>query len=340
MSMLSKINNKKSKSVSVFSLIFSCLLASSGCESSPPQVNSAIPITWGESNTLQLVSQSATSSQPWRKIEVLTRGVLTIGLETAHHSGQVQLTVKNESGRRNIFKESFDLKPRSPLTVSLSVEGGQYYMVLEPHDGQILNAGLTARFQPEDPDALSGADKEREGAQQLQATQSKEGAVSYRDGNATDWFRYDAPTTETLLLKFSPEEQSKGIKAECITPTGLSFHLTGHDKVVLREAGTVWIRIYAAQADSGGGYKISAQSSPLNSISRRGIILKYNGKTATINMGIEDGIREGLKGYLQRHDGAIVDFVIESSLQRTSKARAMSFFNSSDLNQTVNFETK
>ncbi len=332
--------NRKSTSVSVISLIFGCLFANAGCESSPPQVNSAIPITWGESNTLQLVSQNATSSQPWRKIEVFTRGVLTIGLESTQHTGQVELTVKNESGRRNIFKKSFDLKPHSPLTVSLNVEGGQYFMVLEPRDGQILNAGLSARFQPEDPDALSGADKEREGAQQLQITQGKEGVVSYRDGNATDWFRYDASAAETLQLKFLPADLSKGIKAECITPTGLSFHLTGQDKIVLREAGTVWIRVYAEHADSGGGYKISAQSSPFNAINRRGLILKYNGKTATINMGVEDGIREGLKGFLQRNDGTIVDFVIESSLQRTSKARAVSFFKSSDLNQTVNFESK
>lgn len=324
----------------VLSFIFSCLFASAGCESSPPQIDSAIPITWGESNTLQLVSQNATSSQPWRKIEVLTRGVLTIGLESSHHSGQVELTVKNESGRRNVFKKAFDLKPQSPLTVSLNVDTGQYYMVLEPRDGQILNAGLSARFQPEDPDALSGADKEREGAQQLHVTQSKEGAVSYRDGNATDWYRYDASAAETLQLKFSTAEQSKGIKAECITPTGLSFQLTGQDKIVLRETGTVWVRVYAEQADSGGGYKISAQSSPFHTISRRGLILKYNGKTATINMGIEDGVREGLKGFLQRNDGSIVDFVIESSLQRTSKARSVSQFKSSDLNQTVNFESK
>ncbi|MEY2987429.1 MAG: hypothetical protein RJB13_950 [Pseudomonadota bacterium] len=332
--------NRKSDSVSVISLIIGCLFISAGCESSPPQVNSAIPITWGESNTLQLVSQNASSTQPWRKIEVLTRGVLTIGLESTHHSGQVELTVKNESGRRNIFKKAFDLKPHSPLTVSLNVDGGQYYMVVEPRDGQILNAGLSARFQPEDPDALSGADKEREGAQQLQLTQSKEGAVSYRDGNATDWFRYDAPSAETLLLNFSPQEQSKGIKAECITPTGLSFPLTGQDKIVLREAGTVWIRIYAEHAESGGGYKITAQSSPFNAISRRGMILKYNGNTATINMGIEDGIREGLRGFLQRSDGSIVDFVIENSLQRTSRARAVSLFKISDINQTVNFESK
>lgn len=328
------------KTVSLFSFFVSCVFASAGCESSSPQINNAIPITWGESNTLQLVSQNASSSQPWRKIEVLTRGVLTIGLESTHHSGQVGLTVKNESGRKNIFKKTFELKPHSPLSVSLTVEAGQYFMVLETHDGQILNAGLSARFQPEDPDALSGADKEREGAQQLQVTQSKEGAVSYRDGNATDWFRYDAQSAETLQLKFSTMEQSKGIKAECITPTGLSFHLTGQDKLVLREAGTVWIRIHADEPDSGGGYKITAYSSPFHSVSRRGMILKFNGKTATINMGIEDGVREGLKGFLQRPDGSIVDFVIEHSLQRTSKAKALTYFKNGDLNQTVNFESK
>lgn len=325
---------------SVFSFIVSCLFSTAGCESSPPQIHSAVPITWGESNTLQLVSQNATSEQPWRKIEVLTRGVLTIGLSSTSHSGAVHLTVKNESGRRDIFQKTFDFVPNSPISVSLNVEAGLYYMVLEPKNGQILNAGLRARFQPEDPDALSGADKERDGAQQIRPAEAKEGAVSYRDGNATDWFRYDATAAETLQLRFNAMEQSRGIKAECITPTGLSFHLTGQDKIVLREPGTVWVRIYAEQADSGGGYKISAFSSPFHTISRRGLILKFNGKTATINMGIEDGIREGLKGFLQRSDGSIVDFVIESSLQRTSKARALSYFRNSDLNLTVNFESK
>ncbi|MEN9530248.1 MAG: hypothetical protein RI932_2121, partial [Pseudomonadota bacterium] len=307
------------------------------CESSPPQVRTAVPITWGESNTLQLSGLADSVAQPWRKIVILTKGVLTIGLQSNSDAGKMRLNVKNESGKRSIFQKEIDLAPRSPLNITLNVEAGTYYMVLEPLEGQIVNAALAARFQPEDPDALSGADKGREGAQQLAVAQSKEGAVSYRDGNRTDWFRYDAATAETLQIRFQTIDQAKGVKAECITPTGLSFELTGQDKLVLREAGTVWFRVFADQADSGGGYKLTALSSPFLGTERKGLILKFNGQTATINMGIEDGVREGLKGYIQRPDGTLIDFVIEKALQRSSTAKSPTSFKDMDLNLTVHF---
>lgn len=311
-----------------------------GCESSPPQVKTAVPITWGESNTLQLTTQNNSVAQPWRKIVVLTKGVLTIGLQSNTDGGKVRLNVKNESGKRSIFEKDMDLAPKSPINITLNVDAGTYFMVLEPLEGQLLNAALAARFQPEDPDALSGADKGREGAQQLTIGQAKEGAVSFRDGNRTDWFKYDAAAAETLQIRFQTLEQARGVKAECITPTGLSFELTGQDKLVLREAGTVWLRVFADQADSGGGYKLSTFSSPFMGTERKGLILKFNGHNATINMGTEDGVREGLKGFIQRPDGTLVDFVIERALQRTSTAKAALTFKNVDLNLTVHFEKK
>jgi hypothetical protein len=310
------------------------------CETSPPQARTAVPITWGESNTLQLAPQTDALAQPWRKIVVLTKGVLTIGLQSETESGKLRLNVKNGSGKRSIFQKEIDLAPRAPLNITLNVEAGTYYMVLEPLQGQTVNAALAARFQPEDPDALSGADKGREGAQQLAPTQAKEGAVSYRDGNRTDWFRYDAASAETLQVRFQTIDQAKGVKAECITPTGLSFELTGQDKLVLREAGTVWFRVFADQADSGGGYKITAFSSPVLGAERKGLILKFNGQNATINMGTEDGVREGLKGYIQRPDGTLVDFIVEKALQRSSTAKSATIFKDMDLNLPVNFERK
>ena len=316
------------------------LVLSSGCESSPPQVRTAVPITWGESSTLQLSSQPETISQPWRKIVALTKGVLTIGLQSSTDGGRVRLHVKNETGKRSIFQKEIDLAPRSPVNATLNVDAGTYFTVLEPLNGQLLNASLAARFQPEDPDALSGADKSREGAQQLTAAQAKEGAVSYRDGNRTDWFRYDATSAETLQIQFQGIDQAKGLKAECITPTGVSFDLTGQDKLVLRDPGTVWLRVYADQADSGGGYKLTTFSSPFLGTERKGLILKFNGNNATVNMGIEDGVREGLKGFIQRPDGSLVDFVIEKALQRSSTAKSTSTFKDMDLNLTVHFEKK
>ncbi|MBM3382487.1 MAG: hypothetical protein FJY29_08620 [Betaproteobacteria bacterium] len=315
-------------------------LAFIACETSPPQVRTAVPITWGESNTLQLSSQTDAMTQPWRKIVVLTRGVLTIGLQSNSDASRMRLNVKNETGKRSIFQKDIELAPRSPLNITLNVDAGTYYMVLEPLEGQAVNAALAARFQPEDPDALSGADKGREGAQQLVTAQAKEGAVSFRDGNRTDWFRYDASTAETLQIRFQTIDQAKGVKAECITPTGLSFELTGQDKLVLREAGTVWFRVFADQADSGGGYKLTTFSSPFLGTERKGLILKFNGQNATINMGTEDGVREGLKGYIQRPDGTLVDFVIDKALQRSSSAKSATTFKQMDLNLTVHFERK
>lgn len=309
-----------------------------GCESAPPQVNTAVPILWGESNGLQLAPQTESTANPWRKIVVLTRGVLTIGLQSNSNSGKVKLNVRNETGRSSIFQKEIELAPKSPVNVTLNVEAGTYFMVLDALQGQPMNIAMAARFQPEDPDALSGPDKGREGAQQLVSAQAKEGAVSFRDGNRTDWFKYEVASTESIQIKFQTLDQAKGVKGECITPTGLSFELTGQDKLVVREPGSLWIRIYADQADSGGGYKLTAFSSPFLGTERKGIILKFNTNTATINMGTEDGIREGLKGFIQRPDGALVDFVIEKSLQRTSTAKSKINFKEVDLNLPVHFE--
>ena len=311
-----------------------------GCESSPPQIKSAIPITWGESSALQLTTPNDTISQPWRKIVVLTKGVLTIGLQSNTNGGKIQLNVKDQTGTRSIFKKAIELASKAPINVTLNVNAGTYFVVLEPLDDQLINAALAARFQPEDPDALSGADKNREGAQQLTTAQAKEGAVSYRDGNRTDWFRYDASGAETLQFRFQSFDQARGVKAECVTPTGFSFELTGQDKLVLREAATVWLRVYADQADSGGGYKLMTYSSPFLGKERRGMILKFNGNNATINLGTDDGVREGLKGYLQRPDGTLVDFIIERALQRTATAKSEISFKDMDLNLHVLFEKK
>ncbi|NBW81247.1 hypothetical protein EBR21_05785, partial [bacterium] len=188
------------------------------------------------------------------------------------------------------------------------------------------------------PDALSGPDKGRDGAQSLTTAQPREGAVSYRDSNRTDWFKYEVANSETLQLKFQTLDQAKGVKAECITPTGLTFELTGFDKLVVREPGSIWIRVYADQADSSGGYRLTALSSPFLGTERKGIILKYNSTSATINMGTDDGVREGLKGYIQRPDGSLVDFVVEKALRRSSTAKAKAEFKDLDLNLMVHFE--
>lgn len=313
-------------------------LAATACETPPAQVNTAVPITWGEGGTLKLAPQSDMGANAWRKIVVLSRGVLTIGLQSNVNSGLVRLNVRSENGRRSIFQKEIELAPKSPVNVTLNVDAGTYFMVLEPLQEQLLNVAIAARFQPEDPDAFSGPDKTREGAQVLVNAQAKEGAVSYRDSNRTDWYKFDVATSETLKFKFQTSEQTRGVRAECITPTGLSFELTGQDKLVVREPGSVWVRVYAEQADSGGGYKISAESSPMVGSERKGIILKYNSNTATINMGTDDGVREGLKGYVQRPDGGLIDFVIEKALHRSSTARSKNNFAEVDLNLTVHFE--
>ena len=309
-----------------------------GCETSPPQVKTAVPISWGESSSLQLSPETESASVPWRKIVVLSRGVLTIGLQANTNGGKVKLNVRNETGLSSIFQKEIDLAPNSPVNVTLNVEAGTYFMVLEPLQGQMLTAAIAARFQPEDPDALSGPDKGRDGAQSLTTAQPREGAVSYRDSNRTDWFKYEVANSETLQLKFQTLDQAKGVKAECITPTGLTFELTGLDKLVVREPGSIWIRVYADQADSSGGYRLTALSSPFLGTERKGIILKYNSTSATINMGTDDGVREGLKGYIQRPDGSLVDFVVEKALRRSSTAKAKAEFKDLDLNLMVHFE--
>lgn len=317
-----------------------CILHA-GCESSPPQTKNAIPINWGESNSLPLaVAPTDSTMSPWRKVVVLTKGVLTIGLRTGTGHGRVRLTVRSDAGKRTLFQKEVDLSPQAPVNMTIGIDAGTYFIVLEPLQDQVLNAMLTARFQPEDPDALSGSDKEREGAQKLGLAQAKEGAVSFRDGNRTDWFRYDSSAAETLQIRFQPLELAKGVKAECITPTGASFELTGQDKVVIREPGTVWIRVFADQADSGGGYRLNASNSPFLSTEKKGLILKYNKFNATVNLGTEDGIREGLKGFIQRTDGTLVDFVIERALQRSSTAKAPVEFKETDLLLPVHFEHK
>lgn len=317
---------------------YGILFALAACESAPPQVNTAIPISWGESATLQLSPQTETSSTPWRKIVVLTPGVLTIGLQSNDNGGKIKINVRNENGRRSIFQKDIELAPKSPVNLTLNVGAGTYYTVLEPLQGQVISASIAARFQPEDPDALSGPDKKRDGAQLLVNAQPREGAVSFRDGNRTDWYKYDVANSETLQFKFQSLNQAQGVKAECITPTGLSFELSAQDKLVVREPGTIWVRVYADQADSGGGYSLSASSSPFIGTERKGLILKFNSTNATINMGADDGIREGLKGYIQRPDGTLVDFVIEKALRRTSTARSKNNFQDSDLSLKVHFE--
>jgi hypothetical protein len=310
------------------------------CESAPPQINSAQPISWGESAVSQLAPQTQSSSNPWRKIDVLTRGVLTIGLQSNENGGKLQLNVRSANGRSSIFRKEIELAPKAPVNITLNVEAGTYYMVLEPLQGQVVSAAIAARFQPEDPDALSGPDKKRDGAQVLVNSQPREGAVSYKDGNRTNWYKYEVANSESLDFRFTPSNLAKGLKAECISPTGASFELSTQDKLVVREPGTVWIRVYADQADSGGGYSLSASSSPVTGTQRKGLILKYHSTVATINMGADDGIREGLKGYIQRPDGTLVDFVIEKALRRTSTAKSMNDFQESDLNLTVHFEKK
>jgi hypothetical protein len=310
------------------------------CETAPPQINTAEPISWGESAVTQLSPQSQTSSNPWKKIEVLTSGVLTIGLRSNDNAGKVHLNVRSANGRKSILQKDIDLEPKSPVNVTLNVEAGTYYMILEPLQGQVISAAIAARFQPEDPDALSGPDKKRDGAQLLVHAQSREGAVSYKDGNRTNWYKYEVANSESLDFKFTLSNLAKGVKAECISPTGVSFELSMQDKLVVREPGTVWIRIYADQADSGGRYTLSALSSPVAGSQRKGIILKYNSTLATINMGADDGIREGLKGYIQRPDGTLVDFVIEKALRRSSTAKSANPFQESDLNLSVHFEKK
>ena len=151
-----------------FGILLSTL---SACESSPPQVRTAVPISWGEANSLQLSPQTEAISQPWRKVVVLTRGVLTIGMQSNSNVGKVRLSVRNDTGRRSLFQKEIDLAPSSPVNITLNVEAGTYFVVVDPLQGQSFGASLAARFQPEDPDALSGADKGREGAQQLANSQ-------------------------------------------------------------------------------------------------------------------------------------------------------------------------
>lgn len=309
-----------------------------GCETPPPQLKTAVPITWGDSSAVQLAPQAESATVPWRKIEVLTRGVLTIGVQANSVGGKVKLNVLNHNGRSSLFQKEVDLAPKAPVNVTLTVDAGTYFMEVRPLEGQLLNTIIAARFQPEDPDALSGPDKGREGAQVLVQAQPKQGKVSFRDGNRTDWFKYDVASTESLQINFQSVDQAKGVRAECITPTGMSFELTGQDKLVVRDPGSVWIRVFADQADSAGSYNLAVVSSPFLGTERKGVVLKFNEKNATINMGTEDGIREGLKGYIQRPDGTLVDFVIEKALRRSSTAKSASTFRDVDLNLTVHFE--
>lgn len=338
--MVKKFGHKKYILLRIPLFLISLIFASS-CESTPPQLQSAIAMSWGETNQLQIAPKAELEVIPWRKVVVLTPGVLAIGLQSNADKGKVKLNVFDESGRRSLFLKEVELAPRSPLKVSINVAAGTYYVVLEPLGLQSsLNASIEARFMPEDPDALSGSDKNRQGAQLLINAQPKEGAVSYKDSNRTDWFKYEITNSETIHIHFKPSEEARGVKAECISPTGLSFELSGQDKIVVREPGTLWIRVSADNAESGGSYKLTALSSPLLGAERKGLILKLNRNNATVNLGIDDGIREGIEGYIQRPDGAKLDFVIEKALRRSSTAKADSAFRDEDLNLPVHFDKK
>jgi hypothetical protein len=331
----------RSKATFFFS---ACLILSSlmmlACESRPPETKTAVPLSWEESSTIQLSSQAGASTVPWRKMEVLTRGVLSIGLQANKSSGLVKLSVRNEAGRRQVFQKEVELAPASPLTMAFNVEAGTYYLVLESTQNQPVNASISVRFQPEDPDALSGSDKGREGAHVLVHGQVKEGAVSYRNGNRTNWYKYDVLSSEFAHIEFRPNQMAKGVKAECITPTGLSFELKGQDKVVLREPGHLWIRAYADQPDSVGEFTLKITRTPSSGVVQKGMILKFNANAATINLGSDDGIQVGQMGFIQRPDGKVVDFVIEKVLQRSSTAQFKSNLQDEDLNMNVQFEKR
>ncbi|MCA2959001.1 MAG: hypothetical protein IOD12_02030 [Silvanigrellales bacterium] len=175
----------------------------------------------------------------------------------------------------------------------------------------------------DDSERASGPNQTRAGADALDvAGGPRTGAVSFQEGNRSNWYRLVLPDAGVYRIEFAAHEDAVGLDAE-IFEDGLPRPLGSSETLEALRPRDLYVRVAAPEPRARGSYRLSVAptSQPLVE-NVKGHVLRFNGTHATLDLGAEDGMKVGLRGLILRPNASSVEFVVKKVLTRSSSVEA------------------
>ena len=304
-----------------------------GCETPRPDKLAATPLSMGEQQHGVIDPQKTEMATLWKVVRVGAPGNLSVHVSFDAPNAQARLFVYKENSNSTLLKRNLE-SADSKNQVELRVEPGLYYLGVHANKYR-TEFNVAAKFVPHDPDSESGANRNRDGANALPENGVVEGIVSFRDANQTDWYKYVATKAGFVTFDFLVKDETIGITAELYEKDKLLQTINGTLNIEIKNPGNYFVKVVAPKVESVGAYRLSNKSIAAFQGDKIGAVIRFHENLITINLGSDDGIKPGFRGFVRRTNGTMIEFLVERVLKRTSNARLKEKLSDSDLNLPV-----
>lgn len=183
----------------------------------------------------------------------------------------------------------------------------------------------------------SGPNQTKAGADVLALNEKYLAQLNAQEGNATDWMRFEAPQTPGVLQVDCKivEGAKTAIDIQVLPKDSNLKPCTGSVFVDMQNPMEVWVKAAHGLAAPAGSYLISSKWFPVSPSIRPGIVVRLNKNMVTIDLGSEDGVKTGQRGFIRRSDASAIEFEIERVLKRSANGRIKGQVSPSDLNMSI-----
>lgn len=327
------LSGRRARPTWVAALCCTTWTALTACETPKPDPRAAKPLMLGESQKGAVDANIKSKRIDWRLVQVGAKGTLSLELTCGSSLAQTNLFVFRDGARSPaVRKRACDGENKQGLT-EVHVDAGAYYVGVQALENG-MDFTLIATFMPADPESQSGENRMQSGAVRLSENSGAEGVVSFRDANRSDWLRFDPREPGFVTFDLILGEQS-GLKAEVHSVAGPVREFTDKITLEVKNTSPLWVRVWAPEPQDAGSYRLTPRLVAAYHGDKSGIVLRFNQRSLTISLGSDDGVKEGMRGFVKRPNGQPVEFIIEKVLRRTCRARSDTKLNDTDVNLPV-----